>query len=71
MEVAANILNKQWWTADRGWPLSLGVGQGANNTPTIKHYICCEVCTRALELDGFSGTTQTPENGYEIWHVEC
>jgi hypothetical protein len=22
-------------------------------------------------MDGFSGTTQAPENGYEIWHVEC
>jgi hypothetical protein len=31
--VAANILNKQWWTANRGWPCSLGDGQGANNPP--------------------------------------
>jgi len=29
--VAANILNKQSWTADRGWSSSLGVGRGANN----------------------------------------
>jgi hypothetical protein len=29
--VAANILNKQSRTADRGWSSSLGVGQGANN----------------------------------------
>jgi hypothetical protein len=29
--VAANILNKQLWTADRGWPSSLGVRWGANN----------------------------------------
>jgi hypothetical protein len=31
--VAANILNKQLRTADRGWSSSLGVGRGANNHP--------------------------------------
>jgi hypothetical protein len=31
--VAANILNKQSQTADKGWPSSLGVGRGANNSP--------------------------------------
>jgi hypothetical protein len=30
--VAANILNKQSRTADKGWPSSLGVGRGANNS---------------------------------------
>ena len=29
--VAANKLNKQSWTADKGWSFSLGVGRGANN----------------------------------------
>ena len=29
--VAANKLNKQSWTADKGWSSSLGVGRGANN----------------------------------------
>ena len=29
--VAANILNKQSWTADKGWSSSLGVGRRANN----------------------------------------
>jgi hypothetical protein len=29
--VAANILNKQSQTADKGWSSSLGVGHGANN----------------------------------------
>jgi hypothetical protein len=37
--VAANILNKQSWTVNRGWPSSLGVGQGANSPPTIKLYV--------------------------------
>jgi hypothetical protein len=31
--VAANILNKQWRTADKGSSSSLGVGRGANNSP--------------------------------------
>jgi len=30
--VAANMLNKQLWTARKGWSSSLGVGQGANNS---------------------------------------
>jgi hypothetical protein len=30
--VAANILNKQSRAADKGWPSSLGVGRGANNS---------------------------------------
>jgi hypothetical protein len=31
--VAANILNKQCQTADRGWPSSLGVGRGLTTLP--------------------------------------
>jgi hypothetical protein len=30
-KVAANKLNKQSWTADKGWVSSLGVGRVANN----------------------------------------
>jgi hypothetical protein len=30
--VAANILNKQSRTADKGWSSSLGVGRGAKNS---------------------------------------
>jgi hypothetical protein len=30
--VAANILNKQSQTAEKGWSSSLGVGRGANNS---------------------------------------
>jgi hypothetical protein len=67
--VAANILNKQLRTADRGDPPTWGLGRGIT-TPTVKHYICCEVCTWASEMGGFSGTTRAPEKGYEIWHVE-
>ena len=32
MGVAANILNKQSCTADKGWSSTLGVGCGANNS---------------------------------------
>jgi hypothetical protein len=31
-KVAANILNKQSRTADKGWYSTLGVGRGANNS---------------------------------------
>jgi hypothetical protein len=31
-KVAANILNKQSRTAEKGWFSSLGVGRGANNS---------------------------------------
>jgi hypothetical protein len=54
--VAANILNKQSRTADRGGPPVSGLSWGLT-TPTVKNYICCEVFTRASEMDGFSGTT--------------
>jgi hypothetical protein len=30
-KIAANILNKQSRTADKGWSFSLGVGQGAKS----------------------------------------
>ena len=32
--VAANVLNKQSRTADKGWSSSLGVGQGTKNSST-------------------------------------
>jgi hypothetical protein len=36
-KVAANILNKQSWTADKGW---LGVGRGIkNSTPEINNFV--------------------------------
>jgi hypothetical protein len=40
--VAANILNKQSRSADKGWPSSLGVGRGANSPPyKKKHFTKC------------------------------
>jgi hypothetical protein len=34
--LAANILNKQSRTENKGWPSSLGVGRGFNNSLTVK-----------------------------------
>jgi hypothetical protein len=43
--VAANILNKQSRTADKGWSSSLGLGVGLT-TPHRKHFYCCEMFER-------------------------
>jgi hypothetical protein len=37
--VAANILNKQSQTADKGWSSRLGVGQGANDASPSKNHV--------------------------------
>ena len=37
--VAANILNKQSRTADKGWSSSLGVGQGADNSSLLNRIL--------------------------------
>jgi hypothetical protein len=55
--VAANILNKQPRTADKGWPSSLGVGQGATTHHRKKRIVCYEMSQRASDLDGCFGTT--------------
>ena len=34
--IAANILNKQLRTADKGWSYSLGIGRSANNSSLLK-----------------------------------
>jgi hypothetical protein len=50
--VAANILNKQSRTADRGWPSSSGFGGGLTTLHRQKT-MCCEIFTRSAELEGF------------------
>jgi hypothetical protein len=40
--VAANILNKQSWTADKGWSSNLGMGLGLS-TPQLKIEACYEM----------------------------
>jgi hypothetical protein len=54
--VAANVLNKQSRTADRGWSSSLGVGRGANNPPTVNPLICHKTESTAPDQDGLFGT---------------
>jgi hypothetical protein len=53
--VAANVLNKQSLTANRGLPSSLGVWWGLL-APTIKKVCMFESFKRVSEMDGFSCT---------------
>jgi hypothetical protein len=39
LTAAANILNKQLRTADKGWSSSLGVERGANNSSLLKRIL--------------------------------
>jgi hypothetical protein len=54
--VAANILNKQSRTADKGWSSILGLGFGLGLTsPRRKISACYERSQEASDLDGFLG----------------
>jgi hypothetical protein len=55
-QVAANILNKQLQTADKGDVQTWGLGRGLTNPYHIKP-TCYEMLHRALGFGGFSGTT--------------
>jgi hypothetical protein len=46
---AANVLNKQSRTVDKGWSSSLTIGRGANNSPQKKKKILRNV-TKGLAL---------------------
>jgi hypothetical protein len=67
--VAANTLNKQSRTAEKGWSSNLGVGRGANNSPKKLWYY--ETAYKASDLDWFFGMTPAMEKGYEFWNMEC
>jgi len=41
--VAEKILNKQSWTADKGWSSSLGVGRGADGSQGMLAIIWCQI----------------------------
>jgi hypothetical protein len=64
--VAANILDKQSRTADRGWPSSLGVGRGANN-PTIEKLYLLRSMYKGLRNGRIPWHDLSTEKGYEIW----
>jgi hypothetical protein len=51
---AANILNKQLRTADKGWSSSLGIGRGLT-TPLREKISLLRNVHEALDLDGFLG----------------
>jgi hypothetical protein len=55
--VAANILNKQSRTADKGWSSSLEIGRGTNNPSPWNFFYCYEMFQSASDLDWFFGTT--------------
>jgi hypothetical protein len=57
MGVAANILNKQPRTNDKGWSSSLGVGRGANNPSPYKLNLL-----RKTKQFKYLGTTVTNQN---------
>jgi hypothetical protein len=65
--VAATILNKKSRDATRGGPPPWGLGEGLT-TPHHKKKVCYEILYRTSELDGFIGTTQATENGYDLKH---
>jgi hypothetical protein len=46
--VAANILNKQSRTADKGRSSSLGVGRGANNSSLLKRILLRNIHRQSL-----------------------
>jgi hypothetical protein len=48
--VAVNILNKQLWTAEKGWSSSFGLGMGLT-TPHHKNVTCYEMFQSTSDLD--------------------
>jgi len=46
--VAANILNKQSLTTDKGWSSSLEVGRGANNFSPLKRSLLWNIHRQSL-----------------------
>ena len=49
--VAANILNKQSKTADKGWSTSFRFGRGVKNYSPLQLKTCYKSYTETLELD--------------------
>jgi hypothetical protein len=48
--VAANILNKQSWTANKEWSSRMRMGQGTNNSLWKKKVVCYKMLKRAANL---------------------
>jgi hypothetical protein len=69
-KVAANILNKQSRTADKGGRPAWGLGE-VLTTPHRKKLLFYETYGQASDLDRFFGTTPATEKGHEFWNMEC
>ena len=70
--IAANILNKQSRTADKEWSSSLGVGQGANNSSTLKCILLQNIHRQSLGPRLILWYDQSNDKeGHEIWYLEC
>jgi hypothetical protein len=67
--VAANTLNKQSRTANKGWSSSLGLGEVL--TTHLKKLLCYELDKEASDLDRFFGTAPATEKGHEFRNMEC
>jgi hypothetical protein len=63
--VAANILNKQQRTADRGWPSSLGLGGGLTTTHRKNLYVAKYLQPPRKWTDSLARPKHR-KNGYEI-----
>jgi hypothetical protein len=59
MGLTANILNKQSWTTDKGWPYNLGVRREANAFIALKMTNTLQNTAQNLKL----GTTHITGNG--------
>jgi hypothetical protein len=49
--LAVNILNKQSWTAEKGWSSSLGLGMGLTIPHHKKKVIYCKIFQSTSDLD--------------------
>jgi hypothetical protein len=67
--IAANILNIQYRTADKGWPSNLVVGRGANNT-LQKNELVTEIHKKPRiwtdSLDNIPKRNRETRNAYTI-----
>jgi hypothetical protein len=70
-KVAANILDRPLWTADKWWSSSFWRLGETLTTLHLKKKSYYEMLHKVSDMDGFFGTTWAMENGYEVWNMEC
>ena len=68
--VAANVLNKQLRTADKGWSSSLGSFGEVLTTPHSKSVSCYESHTESLGHGLILGYDLSSGKSHEIWYLE-